>query len=119
MNHDNRRAPRKTIGNIIPVRNALTDTSMGRIGNLSRTGMMLICPLAPQDDALYQLIFEFSTPTSHIQQIEVGVHTLWCSEAATPGQYWAGFCFISIATDDAKIINDWMSVVPGFHFHVN
>ncbi len=109
MNRDNRRAPRKTIGGIIPVRNALTDASMGRIGNLSRTGLMLISPLVPHDNALYQLIFEFPSPTNHVQRIEVGVQALWCSEASTPGQYWAGFRFISIAADDAKTINGWMS----------
>lgn len=109
MNRDNRRAPRRIMGGIIPVHNALTETSMGRIGNLSRTGLMLICPLATHDNALYQLIFEFPTPTKYVQQIEVGVQALWCSEASTPGQYWAGFRFISIAAEDAKTINAWMS----------
>ena len=42
---------------MILVENAISGLSMGRIGNLSRSGMMVICSQRLNDDALYQIRF--------------------------------------------------------------
>ena len=90
---EHRRSPRRKVADTILVSDTMTEEVVGRIGNLSDGGMLLMASQALNDDALYQ--FRFRLPGMEGAELEVGAHLLWCDRASTPGQFWAGFRFAS------------------------
>lgn len=106
---EQRRARRKHVAEVIEVGNAITGAPMGRIGNLSRTGLMLISHEPVREDALYQLSFALPAPNGRMRTLEVGVHEQWSEPAAVPGQYWAGFRIIALGEDDAAVLDAWLA----------
>ncbi|KAB8198307.1 PilZ domain-containing protein [Lysobacter maris] len=89
------------------VTDSMTDRDVGRIGNLSETGMLLIAHTALVDDALYQ--FRFSLGQGATATIEAGVHLLWQDRASAPGQIWAGFRFITLLDSQLHQLRDWLA----------
>ena len=106
--NEHRRSPRKTAYTTIPVNNAMTGDMMGRIGNLSHDGMLLVCNRKVPDDALFQLGFELIDADGNPRAIEVGVHEQWSEPANVPGQFWIGFQFIDVAPQDLATIESWL-----------
>lgn len=109
-----RRAKRRRAADVIDVFDTMTEQQIGRIGNISESGMMLITDQKLCDDALYQL--RFTLEDGHRSRtIEIGSHHLWSDGANMPGQYWAGFRFIDIPADDAAQLRAWIDR-PGGQF---
>ena len=106
---EHRRSPRKPPGVIIQVTNTLTGEVIGRLGNISAEGMMLIGNTSVVDDALYQLQFHLPDEHGRLHPIEVGVHEQWSEEASVPGQQWVGFRFIDIGPEDAVVLRNWLN----------
>jgi len=102
-----RRKPRRNPDRTIDVQDVMTESLVGRIGNLSETGMLIQSSQPLVDDALYQLRFALHANDGSRHAIEVGAHHLWSEPAATPGQSWIGFRFIDVSTDDARRIGEW------------
>ena len=109
-----RRSKRRRAADVIEVFDTMTEQSVGRIGNISESGMMLIASRRLHDDALYQLRFTLDDGVRP-RALEVGAHHLWTDDANVPGQLWAGLRFIDIATDDAKHLREWIER-PGGQF---
>jgi len=105
---EQRRAKRKPPSEAIEVVNAMTGTVIGRIGNLSIDGMMLIASEPLRDDALYQFMFSLPDARGDRAAIELGMHEQWSEPANTPGQYWAGFRLIDISDRDAELLRAWV-----------
>ena len=57
MIQDTRRAPRRQPTDLVPVTDMLSEAQIGRLGNVSETGMLLLASVPLHDDALYQLRF--------------------------------------------------------------
>src|SRR3546814_7133824 len=57
---DTRRKPRRRVPDTVSVVDSMTDQVVGRLGNVSETGMLLIASTPLVDDGLYQLRFELS-----------------------------------------------------------
>lgn len=106
--NEHRRSPRKTAYVTIPVVNTMTEATIGRIGNLSIDGMLMVCDEAIAEDALLQLSFDLSDADGRVHAIEVGVHEQWSDPANVPGQHWVGFRFIDITTGDRSVIESWL-----------
>ena len=106
--NDIRRNPRKPVEDHLPVQNTITNQPMGRVGNLSIDGMMLILSLRPREDALYQVSFPLPGAQGHPQPIEVGIHETWTEEASVPGQVWSGFEIIDIAEQDRQRLQRYL-----------
>lgn len=115
MNAEYRRAKRRRAVETIEVVDTMTEQVVGRIGNVSETGMMMLATLHLMDDALFQ--FRFTLPDSvgrgRGRSIEVGSHQLWSDAANVPGQFWAGFRFIDISPDDAAQLRAWIEQPGG------
>ena len=114
MMHEFRRAKRRKASDTILVTDAMTERVVGRLGNLSETGLLLMASEPLVDDALYQLRFlleDGGTP----QPIEVGAHLLWLDRASAPAVVWAGFRFIAVVEDHAKRLRAWVEA-PGSHY---
>ncbi|HET7662104.1 MAG TPA: PilZ domain-containing protein [Rhodanobacteraceae bacterium] len=104
-----RRAARKNISDPIPVENVISEKMLGRIGNLSLSGLMLICSERLCRDAIYQI--RFALPDGHDGEtvpMEVGVHEQWTEQTIGPGQFWSGMRIIDISTEDEARLARWL-----------
>lgn len=107
---ETRRARRYDIPDTIQVVDTMTGVVVGRLGNLSESGMMLIASVPLADDALYQLRFNPDGVSGH-RAIEVGAHLLWQDDASAPGQTWVGFRFIKVFDDHAQPLRHWLDTL--------
>ncbi len=108
MNDERRSAARIPTSIPIEVTDSISGETVGRVGNLSRTGMMLICHRPLRDDALYQLRFRLPGERGGQSEIETGVHTMWTELAATNGYQWSGLRIISISGTAASTLDSWL-----------
>jgi hypothetical protein len=108
-----RRARRRKVSDTILVTDAMTDTVVGRIGNLSETGMLLIADSPLNDDALYQLRFPLRDRAGKETTLEFGAHQLWQEDAGAPGLHWIGLRFIAIPDDQADRLQQWIDAPGG------
>ena len=115
MMHEFRRAKRRKAPDTILVTDLMTERVIGRIGNLSETGMLLIAGEPLTDDALYQLRFTLPVAGGGDQAVDVGAHLLWLDRASAPSQLWAGFRFIALAEAQASRLRAWVDA-PGSQY---
>lgn len=108
-----RRARRRRVADTILVTDAMTDSVVGRIGNLSETGMLLIASVPLVDDALYQFRFHLPTDQGREADFEFGAHLLWRDEASAPGQSWVGFRFLAVPPGQAELLKRWINAPGG------
>lgn len=109
MSSEFRRRPRRNPAEPILVIDAMTGASVGRIGNLSETGMLLIATEPMTDDALYQFQFRLPGQDGTEGSYEVGAHLLWRDEQSAPGMAWTGFRFIAIPEAQAERLRAWIA----------
>ncbi|MEO5830326.1 MAG: PilZ domain-containing protein [Rhodanobacter sp.] len=110
INH--RRAERKRASVNAIVTDVISGLPIGHLGNLSSTGMLLICAQAPRSEALYQV--SMTLPGSgrmlaQSQPIEVGIQEQWNEPAASSGQIWAGYRIVAITDADAARLESWLT----------
>ena len=115
MIHEFRRAKRRKAPDNILVTDTMTERVIGRIGNLSQTGMLLIASEPLTDDALYQFRFILPANDGDAAAVDVGAHLLWLDTASAPGQSWAGFRFIAVPETHARRMRAWIDA-PGSHY---
>ena len=115
MTAEYRRARRKRAQETIEVTDTMTDQVVGRIGNISETGMMMLATIHLPDDALFQFRFALPDGSARGRAIEIGSHQLWSDAANVPGQFWAGFRFIDMSPEDAAHLRAWIEQ-PGSQF---
>jgi hypothetical protein len=108
-----RRSPRRKVDETVLVSDVMTEEIVGRVGNLSEGGMLLMASVPLTDDALYQ--FRFRLPGSDGADVEVGAHLLWLDRASSPGQSWVGFRFISLTDTHRESLQGWVDA-PGAHY---
>jgi hypothetical protein len=113
--NDYRRAKRRKVGYSIDVLDTMTGQVIGKLSNLSETGMLLILGQPLLSDSLYQLRFSLPDEAGTGRTVEVGAHELWSDEAAAPGQVWTGFRFIDVAPQDVAYIREWVDA-PGSQY---
>lgn len=105
---EQRRALRKSALDPVEVSDSMTGENLGRIGNLSRDGMMLIGRNKLNEDALYQVRFQLADGDGRMHTLEAGVHEMWSEPAAVPGQHWAGLRIIALSDADNTVLNAWL-----------
>lgn len=105
---DTRRAPRRHVADLVPVTDQISERVIGRLGNVSETGMLILASVSLHEDALYQLQFTLPLLDGRQAPIDVGVHLLWAEPAHVPGQFWAGFRFITLSRDHRDLLRGWI-----------
>jgi len=105
---DTRRAPRRQVSDLVPVTDQMRDSVVGRLGNVSETGMLMLASQPLRDDALYQLRFPLPLGDGRSAAIDVGVHLLWSEPAHAPGQSWAGFRFLTLSREPRQLLRAWI-----------
>lgn len=106
--HEGRRAVRHRVARPVPVTDAMTGEVVGRIANVSETGMLLNASAPLVEDALYQLRFQ---PHPGGEDIELGAHLLWLGAAHTPGQSWAGLNFLAMPPLQLQALRRWLAML--------
>jgi hypothetical protein len=107
-----RRARRRKAPDTILVTDMMTERVVGRIGNISETGMLLMASEALVEDALYQFRFLLRDDDGKELPVEIGAHLLWMDRASAPGQSWTGFRFIGLNEAQAARLRAWIDA-PG------
>ncbi len=105
--NEHRRYKRRTVPQAVEVVDTMTERVVGRIGNLSAGGMMLIGTIPFTEEALYQLRFTLPDGRGRLRPIQVGAQMLWSDSGSGSGQIWTGFRFITILTRDAGFLRIW------------
>ena len=108
-----RRARRRKVADTVMVVDTMVDSVVGRIGNLSETGMLLMANGPMVEDALYQFRFNLNDARGRETSIEVGAHLLWQDRTSASGQAWTGFRFISVAEDQMRQLRGWIDAPGG------
>ena len=103
-----RRARRRKVADTVIVVDTMVDAVVGRLGNLSETGMLLMANAPLVEDALYQFRFNLNDAHGREQAIEVGAHLLWQDAAHASGQRWSGFRFITVPDEHMKQLREWI-----------
>jgi PilZ domain-containing protein len=109
MINESRRSQRRNVHESVIVFDTMTEQAIGRVGNISESGMLLVANASLCEDALYQLRFEIIDRTGRVVSIDVGAHLLWLGSANTPGQSWAGLRFVTIEESQLAVLRQWIS----------
>jgi hypothetical protein len=109
MGAHKRKSVRKRVTQVMMVTNAFTGESIGRIGNLSVDGMMLIAPKTMPDEHYFQLHFTLQMTGLIPKKVEIGVQCLWCDQARTSNTYWVGCKMIDISPEDNDALRKWVA----------
>jgi hypothetical protein len=104
-----RKSVRKRVTQVMMVTDAFTGEGLGRIGNLSNDGMMLIAPKALADEHYFQLHFSLQAPGFVPHKVEIGVQCLWCDTARTANTFWVGCKIIDISPSDQAMLQKWVT----------
>ena len=107
-----RRARRRNVPEPVAVMDTFTDQLVGRLGNVSESGLLLLASAPVVEDAIYQLRFHLRLGGGHEVPIDVGAHVLWMAEANTPGQGFAGLRFLTIEPASLETLRAWVNA-PG------
>jgi len=110
-----RRAKRRKASDTILVTDLMTERVVGRVGNISETGMLMMASEPLVDDALFQLQFLLRDGSGHEAPVDVGAHLLWLDRANAPGQAWTGFRFIGLTEQQATRLRTWIEA-PGSQY---
>jgi len=106
-----RQAARKLASPTATVTDLISGQAMGRVGNLSSTGMLLIGHQPPHSEALYQVGVTLPGVGSLRGQsaaITLGIQEQW-HEPAASGQTWAGYRIVAISDKDVAQLHRWLA----------
>lgn len=103
-----RRSIRKRAAEAIVVINAMTGETIGRIGNFSSDGMMLISNHPIPEEHLYQVQFQLRDAMHTVRKLELGIQCLWSEAARTEHSHWAGCKIIDISDAEQQLLNEWL-----------
>ena len=103
-----RRSIRKRAAHAIMVSNSMTGDTMGRIGNLSLDGLMLIASKPVHEEHYFQVSFPLTTRTLGAGKLEIGVQCLWAEQSRSANAHFAGFRIIDIADSDLPLLRRWV-----------
>jgi len=106
---ETRRAPRRQVAELVPVTDQISGQVIGRLGNVSETGMLMLASVPLREDALYQLQFPLPGADGRARPIDVGSHLLWSDAAHVPGQAWSGFRFLTLSREHRQLLRDWIA----------
>lgn len=109
MSKNLRRHRRHSINEAIAVTDLMTDEIIGRIGNLSESGMLLLASVPLVDDALYQLQFVLHDAQLHAHKIELGAQVLWQDGNAQSWMGWVGLRFFAIPSGQQQTLKQWLA----------
>lgn len=104
-----RRSVRKRVSESLPVIDGMTGAPLGRIGNLSIDGLMLIGSRALAERQVFQVHFPLPGTGASAPRLEVGIQCLWSEAASGEHSHWTGCHIISISPDGQEMLDAWVT----------
>ena len=102
---DMRKSERFDVTDIVRVIDVPTGQEIGRLVNISDTGMMIHGTRKIEENSVMQLSLVFEDDLDKRETINIGVESLWAQTSGDKSQYWTGFCIIDISEQDqARIL---------------
>lgn len=108
-----RRQRRRRLADSVVVIDSMTGQAIGRLGNLSEAGMLLMADAPLVDDAVYQLRFDLHDADFNVLPIELGAHLLWQDAANTSGQTISGLRIINVSDPQRQTLREWLDQPGG------
>jgi len=106
-----RRSVRKQVAEPLLVLDTMSGAQLGRIGNLSTDGLMLISAQPIPEQHVYEVLFPLPGTWVGAQRLEVGIQCLWSEPASTSDSHWAGCHIISISPEHQDLLEAWVETV--------
>lgn len=103
-----RRSTRKRTSEAILVTNAMTGATLGKIGNLSVDGMMLIGTASILEGSLFQVQFLLRDQQGQARRFEIGIQCLWSEATRAEKSHWAGCRIVDISASEQQILDAWV-----------
>lgn len=104
-----RRSVRKRVSESLQVIDFMTGSPLGRIGNLSTDGLMLISPRALAERHVYQVQFPLPGSVAAAPRLDVGIQCLWSEAASGEHSHWTGCQIISISPAFQDMLDAWVA----------
>lgn len=108
MINETRRMPRRLTLDTVPIIDTMTAQVLGRLGNLSETGLLMLTSDTLRENTLYQVHFTLPSSDGHDLDIDAGVHLLWIDRAHASGQVWAGFRILTLSDEQRESLRTWV-----------
>lgn len=108
-----RHKPRRDVEGRVEVTDCMTGKVVGRIGNLSESGMLLLVDGQLRADALYQLRFNLAAVAPGNDPVQVGAQVLWLEPDNNQGRTWAGLHFIHLPPGQRRRLQAWIERASG------
>ena len=112
MSKESRRKRRRRPQQPITLVDSMTGALIGKVIDLSETGMMVHTSSPIRQDTLYQCELRFADDYEMGDPISVGCHELWCDTSLMDGVSTVGFRFIDISQTDRTRIATWVNASP-------
>lgn len=109
MTDDSRRQKRLQINIEVTVIDFMTRIPIGRVVDLSESGMRVAANKIIMPDALFQFDLHFPKQYVATNIIRVGAQELWSVNNSQSNQYEIGFRFIDISGTDRTWIRNWVN----------
>lgn len=108
-----RRSVRRRVADALQVSDSISGASLGRIGNLSGDGLLLVGSRALPEQHVWQV--DFPLPGNPGRRMQAGIQCLWSVPAAGEHNHWNGCQFISISPQDQEVLDRWVEqeAAPG------
>jgi hypothetical protein len=106
------RPVRKKTPEVMMVINSLTGESIGRIGNVSERGVMLITDQPIPEGSVLQIQLMIPAPHGTRQRVELGIQCLWRDRANTERSYWNGCRIVAASREDENLLRHWLDRLP-------
>lgn len=103
-----RRSVRKSVSESLQIIDVMTGAALGRVGNLSAEGLMLISSHEMPDHHVYQVVFPLPNSGAAAAPLEVGIQCLWSEAASSEHSWWAGCQIVSISPADREALDNWV-----------
>lgn len=108
-----RHKPRRDVEGRIEVTDCMTGQTIGRVGNLSESGMLLLVDAPLRAEALYQLQFDLASVAPGNDPVRVGAQVLWLDSSDGQGRTWAGLHFIHLPAGQRRRLQAWIERASG------
>jgi hypothetical protein len=103
-----RKSTRKPVRASLLVTDTMTGNTLGKLGNLSVDGLMLISPQPLGERRVYQVQFVIPNERGQEERVEVGIQCLWSAPGHGDHSHWAGCQIIDISSDDQQRLDQWI-----------
>ena len=108
---ERRKYPRKSVGLALAVHHPDCGHSIGRLIDISLSGLMLLSLVDVPINRVYQLALELPEELGCGKWIGFGAESLWSESSMEPTRQWVGFHIIDISDESRALLGKLIEAV--------